>query len=570
MGLLIRVIIIIFFFAIPLTGWAANHSTGTYYVTQTVQGDGSGSSYVNSMSVATHNADTFDAPSTIYLCDTINSPVVARSSGSSGSLITYRGDYSGHSGVLSNGIFPNPATWTDAGGGIYTLTTINTRTVWEDGVPIKRATDNTLADGYWFHSNPAGSGTLYWKSIQGSGTPSTRKITYAQSVAWTPTHQIGILLNGRSYITVDGVTFMANSIGVAGYAESYSNVTVKNCTFQYNVNDILFGNIVSTSAGLITNNTSYRAGRSIAIYGIEHTGWTISNNSLRECGTINGTGTWYTNTNQVDLEAIGIQGFINSTIEHNTISGKGFCVGIFLYAHSVDHGGGTGVRGNTVRYNRVADTTYQGMYFAGDDGSVIENNNVYYNIISGCGTDPTRKFAILLRPVSGTSVYNNFYNNTVFGGIILLSFDGRQNAQYWNIKNNIFGSMANTGRAVSFIAAAPTQVNIDYNIYYPNNSTASANMFMFPYLTLRDFDRWKEAGFDTHSSFADPLLLSTSNYSLQHESPAIDKGTPVGLIADYTGAVVPYGTLPDIGAYECMTEVRELLAPLPPLNLQVK
>ena len=40
------------------------------------------------------------------------------------------------------------------------------------------------------------------------------------------------------------------------------------------------------------------------------------------------------------------------------------------------------------------------------------------------------------------------------------------------------------------------------------------------------------------------------NYRLTDDSPLIDAGASVSLTADYSGAAVPYGSAPDIGAYE--------------------
>lgn len=75
----------------------------TYYVAQTAAGTEDGSSYANRMSVASHNADTFNAGDVIYLCDTISSQVVIPSSGSTGdgNRITYRGDYASHAAIMT-------------------------------------------------------------------------------------------------------------------------------------------------------------------------------------------------------------------------------------------------------------------------------------------------------------------------------------------------------------------------------------------------------------------------------------------------------------------------------------
>ena len=68
----------------------------TYYVTQI--GTGNGGSYATAMSVASHNANTYGIGpgDTVYLCDQITSRIILPISGTSGNIITYKGDYAGH------------------------------------------------------------------------------------------------------------------------------------------------------------------------------------------------------------------------------------------------------------------------------------------------------------------------------------------------------------------------------------------------------------------------------------------------------------------------------------------
>ena len=62
-----------------------------YYVSENAAGKGDGTSYENRMSVASHNARSFNPGDTIYLCGTIsNTPINAPSSGVKGKPITYK------------------------------------------------------------------------------------------------------------------------------------------------------------------------------------------------------------------------------------------------------------------------------------------------------------------------------------------------------------------------------------------------------------------------------------------------------------------------------------------------
>jgi hypothetical protein len=78
-------------------------SAATYYVTQTGSGNGSGLKYEDSMSVSAHNSRTWSKDDIFYLCDTITSTVKPPTSGVSGHPIIYRGDYSGHPGIIDGG-----------------------------------------------------------------------------------------------------------------------------------------------------------------------------------------------------------------------------------------------------------------------------------------------------------------------------------------------------------------------------------------------------------------------------------------------------------------------------------
>lgn len=89
-------VLLCLFVFLPIRTWGATH-----YVGQTAAGRGDGGSYANRMSVAIHNASSFKAGDTIYLCDRIKSSVIVPSSGISGNEITYRGDYGGHAGILT-------------------------------------------------------------------------------------------------------------------------------------------------------------------------------------------------------------------------------------------------------------------------------------------------------------------------------------------------------------------------------------------------------------------------------------------------------------------------------------
>ena len=93
---------------IPSFAWGASQ---TYYVTQNGSGSRNGSTYANSWAIhdfnnpanwsSVENAPKIDPGDTVYLCDTITSGVRIQASGILGNVITIRGDYNGHAGIIS-------------------------------------------------------------------------------------------------------------------------------------------------------------------------------------------------------------------------------------------------------------------------------------------------------------------------------------------------------------------------------------------------------------------------------------------------------------------------------------
>jgi hypothetical protein len=72
-----------------------------HYVTSAGSGDGTGSSYANSMSLATHNAHAFIPDDIVYMCDTFTASYIdVPAAGTSGHPIVYRGDYTDHTCVI--------------------------------------------------------------------------------------------------------------------------------------------------------------------------------------------------------------------------------------------------------------------------------------------------------------------------------------------------------------------------------------------------------------------------------------------------------------------------------------
>lgn len=173
--------------------------------------------------------------------------------------------------------------------------------------------------------------------------------------------------------------------------------------------------------------------------------------------------------------------------------------------------------------------------------------NIYNNVVKNCRLG----LHTFERAVNST-IAMNWYNNTIIGMGEEWGADQRPDSTfgarairlagvtgtitYFNIKNNIFSDAS----YVCFYSYDPLpDIDFDYNLYY--NSTGDIGRIESTvYSTLLDWQA--ETGQETHAVGGNPLFVSSTDYSLQSGSPAIDKGIDVGLSFN--------GSAPDIGAYE--------------------
>lgn len=173
---------------------------------------------------------------------------------------------------------------------------------------------------------------------------------------------------------------------------------------------------------------------------------------------------------------------------------------------------------------------------------------IYYNIFEDIRISTAGWYGYVLTFSSSsygpgipfTNIYfeNNVVRNSVSGSLLAALRTGSADDIFTNInvRNNIIVGAA---RIFEFnVAGTYTGFHIDNNIFY---GTAFA-------------DQWGSAVDSTYDNnlTSDPLFVGGSPYSyaLQPNSPAIDAGLDVGLISDFIGTLVPYGSAPDIGAYE--------------------
>jgi len=251
-----------------------------------------------------------------------------------------------------------------------------------------------------------------------------------------------------------------------------------------------------------------------------------------------------------DAHGIGIQGGNDGVIEGNHIYNCG--TGITLYSFTF-----TEMKNNIVRYNFVKDThTHKGANSRGietqcDNDSLSDKtgNTFHHNIVVNCSVGYRFQFE------DEQEVYNNIACNCGVG--IAAERNYRGYAPKLKARNNIF---YNSGtRHIKFLAGGDTisSADFDFNLYYPDG----ADKFQL-YDRTTDFEGWRsfmreDYTFDPNSMTGNPRFINKSgdysrdtDFLLQKNSRAIDKGTDVGLTRDCSGNPIPSGCAPDIGAYE--------------------
>ena len=513
------------------------------------------------MSVTTHNASTFATGDTITVCDdggeyTGDKWVTIPSSGSnSGSRITYIGS---GTPVIDTSKITATGDWANSSGtynvNISTAYTLNyCNIVYEDDVPLPRGDDDiTLTNGQWFYDYAAR--TLYYKPT--AGTIADHKVTFSA----VNTYRIaragfnpGMRADGKSNLTIDGITFRNNAAGVLIITDAAvsDNVTIQNCTFTGNVmsDRVLLSNY-SASNHTRTGNYYSRSAMGICNYDetssiyLDFTDNVYTNNEFVDIGTVDGTNIWYGSTGiaLADLENIGLQRHSNTTVSGNYIHG-GKAYGIFFYgqANAVNLYNSTG---NAIHKNKIENIQKACLYVGGDSTFWGWSGNSFYgNICNNTGTLTGDAFVLKLYQEAQANTANYLYGNTIIGGGTGIYMPSNV-SQYWTVKNNILSNQSTWYWYVSTNKTELAATNNGYNAdggkwYY--NGTAYAN-----------FVAWVAGGLDAYGSFASAPLLD-SDLRPAANSPVIDHGNATICTqypTDYAGLnQLRYGRGCEIGAY---------------------
>src|SRR3989344_4689993 len=207
--------------------------------------------------------------------------------------------------------------------------------------------------------------------------------------------------------------------------------------------------------------------------------------------------------------------------------------------------------GYLVRGNNNVFTNSRVMYVKSHDcesaGFVLEdganNNLIAYNLFY----KNARGGSFSSVPGLNNKIYNNvFYNNvgSDSGGLAIRS------SVPVTVKNNIFLS---NNKGMFFDQGGNILTHtMDYNLYFGNTIDIRYGSTSYSSNQVQNGQYYQATGYEQHGVGLNPYFInpSSSDFHLQSNSNAIDKGTNVGLIRDFDGISVPQGRAVDIGAFE--------------------
>jgi hypothetical protein len=570
---------------IYIPAWGA-----TYYVDATGGNDSNAGTSPNSAwkTISKVNTSSFSPGNFILFKrgETWREKLTIPSSGSADSPITF-GSYGVAEAkpIINGSVDIKDGSWVNNGSNIWSQA-FSSRTADVYGLwyntsnwGIKQDNKSTInSDGDWFYNKP--EKILY---IYATESPST--YYYALSID-NEDMPIGIVFRNKAgKVVIDGITlkyFAKNGWQAAALVSNNSyQMVVKNSIFDY----VAFGISIYGAAGgtyLVDNNTftnGYNAQSNIttSIYDACQNA-TISNNTINHLVNVGGStikngrgiavyelpvAPWEVPTGVTiignvisNVDYFGVVGYdgttdnvmgqdINLTISGNTITegvkdtGDRDGIGIGGIAKSVD----AAWKNIRIFQNRIDGFGNTGIHFSNYVGA---SSKVYYNIVSNSGGHGWGG----IRSEGGSEIYNNtIYNiydsgNTWGSGIWVDTTDGSV------IKNNIIHTIKGYDPAIWAHGGvkAICSHNLTYGIASNNNEVGCKDAYLVT---------------------SDPKLNEPANgdFTLQPNSPAINAGTNVGLTRDYTGNIVPFGSSPDIGAYEYQGTSPK---PGPPTNLRYK
>jgi hypothetical protein len=480
-------------FCLPFSSWAT-----TYYM----RADGSAANkgaatgpcgtVGNTMSITTHNAQTFSGDDIITLCNdggNYTTTLVIPSSGTSGHVITY---------LFGSGAKFSAAHWNQSGAN-------GDAAIYANGLSyltIDGGTNGTIeATDNGTTSTFGGSHTTalanHGVKIEGGTTGSTIK---------------NLIIIGLYHRTADSddvpATVGTNSIIVTGVLVS---VEINNNTASWAGNGVYIGYQGSSSALKIHHNTLSAQSVNISV------GDRIASSVLDDLQI-------YNNDISQNAEWQGVAA-IHCELVHPFAVASGSSITNYKFYNNYLHGNlGT-----------------QSTAFSMPEGW-IPSALIYNNLFESSGSASSNG-DLYLKGADGAKIVNNTFYTTVSSPGIAIAVGEWAGGEAYTFSNNLIYGYAN-GVYDNRSASPYASITSNYNIFYPASMT-----FRFTNGSGKSFAQWQASGYDANGTQSQPIL---SGAYIPDAADTVAKwtGTATGQLSSADKAGVSWHAPPSIGSYE--------------------
>ena len=501
-----KIILVMVFVLFSATGYATTYflrADGT--VTAATKANATGDAASTAMNITQHNAATFAAGDTIYLCDTggeFREKLLPPSSGESGNNITYAA-YTGDSPVINGSQLLANASFSLSSGQTYTYEisfTLPANTiamVWEDDTRLTTKTsiaEVEATEGSFYQA----ASTVYIHPSDSSNIATNGKVYE------TPLLTECIDSNAKNYLTIRGIECektgsadgTVGGIKISGDYTTCEDLTTHNhrrhsFTFCYGA-----ANCTATGINAYDNYYSY----AVAMYGTGTDDNLITDSDIHDSSGL--------------MIVHGASAIVDNP-RRNMIDGCRF------YNANV-----AGMSQIMLQYD--FDTIIRNCHIYGTAAAYLIASNsgvstrplIYGNLIEHGNTLE----AILMTAAASPAIYNNTIISTHASRYTVRFYNTSENI---TLKNNI--QSGGTG-LIQIVTDSTTGFASDNNCVY---GATKFGMFDAVAKTLAD---WRTAtSQDANSTTADPTL--DTDYSLLAGSPCIKAGTRadvVGYVGNHT------------------------------------